>query len=152
RVSPSRGGDLRLQFILPLPEGESCRRRQGGAQTPNAGKDEPQRGERMFGCFAADALRICNHGLRSWLGSVAATWLIRVWSLLWIYLLFTIPAAAQTITTTSLPDAVVGVSYPAQALAATGGTTPYTWSVASGNLPLGLTLSTGGLISGTPAG
>src|SRR4030095_13533905 len=38
RVSPSRGGDYRLQresFILPLPEGESRRRREGGAHTPS---------------------------------------------------------------------------------------------------------------------
>ena len=35
-------------------------------------------------------------------------------------------------------------------LAATGGTTPYAWSVSAGALPGGLTLSTVGLLSGTP--
>ena len=32
-----------------------------------------------------------------------------------------------------------------------GGTAPYTWTVTTGNLPAGLTLSTGGVISGTPS-
>ena len=36
-------------------------------------------------------------------------------------------------------------------LAATGGTTPYTWSVSAGSLPAGLTLTAEtGVISGTP--
>jgi hypothetical protein len=35
-------------------------------------------------------------------------------------------------------------------LTATGGTSPYSWTIASGSLPAGLTLSSNGLISGTP--
>jgi parallel beta-helix repeat protein len=53
-----------------------------------------------------------------------------------------------TITTTSLPAGEVGVAY-SQNLAATGGTLPYSWSILSGTLPSGLTLS-GSTISGTP--
>ncbi|HYM75013.1 MAG TPA: FG-GAP-like repeat-containing protein [Candidatus Dormibacteraeota bacterium] len=53
------------------------------------------------------------------------------------------------VTTTSLPGGTVGVAY-SQALAATGGTTPYTWSVSSGSLPAGLSLTAAGVISGTP--
>ena len=54
-----------------------------------------------------------------------------------------------SITTGSLPTWTVGVAY-SQTLAATGGTTPYTWSIASGTLPVGLALSAGGVIAGTP--
>jgi len=54
------------------------------------------------------------------------------------------------ITTSSLPGGTVGTAYNAT-LAATGGVAPYTWSVASGQLPPGTSLSTStGLISGTP--
>src|SRR5262249_38995894 len=52
-------------------------------------------------------------------------------------------------TTSPLPDATVGASY-SQTLTATGGVTPYTWSVTTGSLPAGLTLSTAGIISGAP--
>ncbi|GAC1453882.1 MAG: hypothetical protein PVSMB6_08890 [Steroidobacteraceae bacterium] len=53
-------------------------------------------------------------------------------------------------TTTSLADGVVNQSYGAT-LAATGGRTPYTWSIATGALPPGLTLSPStGQISGAP--
>ena len=58
--------------------------------------------------------------------------------------------ATLTITTTSLPNGTVGTAY-SQTLAATGGATPYTWSVYSGSLPAGLSLgSSTGTISGTP--
>lgn len=58
-------------------------------------------------------------------------------------------ATRLSITTTSLPSRTVGVAYTAN-LRATGGRTPYTWSIASGALPSGLALRTGGIISGTP--
>src|SRR5258707_10668809 len=50
----------------------------------------------------------------------------------------------------SPPPGVGGQGYSAQ-LNATGGTAPYTWSVASGGLPVGLTLSSSGAISGVPS-
>jgi uncharacterized protein (TIGR03437 family) len=58
--------------------------------------------------------------------------------------------AALSITTASLPGGTVGATYEA-ALAASGGTPPYRWSLASGSLPPGLSLTTGGQISGTPS-
>ena len=58
-------------------------------------------------------------------------------------------AVAPSISTSSLPDATEGTSYTAN-LTATG-TTPITWRVGSGSLPSGLTLSSSGTISGTPA-
>jgi hypothetical protein len=65
-------------------------------------------------------------------------------------LTLTIAPAALVITTTTLPDGVVNTPYTA-ALAATGGTSPYTWSLMSGTLPAGLSLDAPtGAISGTP--
>ena len=49
----------------------------------------------------------------------------------------------------SIPDGFVGVPYSYQ-LSACCGTAPYTWSIWSGSLPAGLSLSSTGLISGTP--
>lgn len=61
------------------------------------------------------------------------------------------PAAESgvKITTPSLPNGAVGASYDVT-LSATGGTLPYTWSLLSGNLTSGLTLSPAGTISGIP--
>ncbi|HET6840959.1 MAG TPA: putative Ig domain-containing protein [Candidatus Angelobacter sp.] len=57
--------------------------------------------------------------------------------------------APLAITTSSLVAGNINTSYSAT-LAATGGTTPYTWSVSSGALPAGVGLSSAGIISGTP--
>ena len=54
-----------------------------------------------------------------------------------------------SVTTTTLPGGVTGAAYN-QTLAASGGTAPYSWLVTSGNLPTGLTLGAGGVISGIP--
>jgi hypothetical protein len=51
------------------------------------------------------------------------------------------------VTTTSLPEAEVGVAYSAT-LTATGGLPPYTWTATG--LPAGLSCSPAGVISGTP--
>ncbi len=58
--------------------------------------------------------------------------------------------APLSVTTSSLPNAVANSAYPATNLAATGGATPYTWSVTVGTLPAGLVLSSAGQITGTP--
>jgi arabinan endo-1,5-alpha-L-arabinosidase len=55
-----------------------------------------------------------------------------------------------SISTSSLANATVGTTYSAT-LAATGGSgSGYSWAIASGSLPSGLTLSGSGTISGTP--
>jgi hypothetical protein len=59
-------------------------------------------------------------------------------------------AAALTITTATLPNAVVGTPY-SQTLAAAGGTGVFTWSISTGALPAGITLSSAGSLSGTPS-
>jgi hypothetical protein len=53
-------------------------------------------------------------------------------------------------TSTSPPNATVGHPYSFQ-FSAGGVPGPYSWSLASGALPTGLTLSSSGLISGTPS-
>jgi subtilisin family serine protease len=61
------------------------------------------------------------------------------------------PPTPPTIATTAVADATNSQAY-SQALTATGGTPPYTWSVASGGLPAGLSVDpTTGLVSGTPS-
>jgi len=62
----------------------------------------------------------------------------------------TVQSAPLTITTTALPGGSVGAAYSAT-VTASGGTQPYAWSISSGTLPGGLTLSaTTGAITGTP--
>jgi hypothetical protein len=57
-----------------------------------------------------------------------------------------------TVVTTSLPPGTQNTGYSAM-LAATGGLTPYTWSVTAGSLPVGLHLNVStGAITGTPSG
>jgi alpha-tubulin suppressor-like RCC1 family protein len=58
-----------------------------------------------------------------------------------------VPPAPPAVTTTGLPAGTVGVAYTAT-LTATGGTPPYVW--ASSGLPVGLVVTTAGVISGTP--
>jgi hypothetical protein len=60
------------------------------------------------------------------------------------------PPAALSISITSLPQGIVGASYNG-ALTIAGGTAPYTWSVSSGQVPPGLSVSAAsGALSGTP--
>src|ERR1039458_7873137 len=62
----------------------------------------------------------------------------------------TVTPAILTITTATLPNGAVSVAY-ANSLAATGGTGAYTWTVMSGTLPAGLSLTgASGPLGGTP--
>ena len=64
----------------------------------------------------------------------------------------TISAPPLSVTTQSLVAGTLGTAYSAS-VAATGGITPYAWSISAGSLPAGLSLNAGtGAITGTPTG
>ncbi|MHB8680279.1 MAG: putative Ig domain-containing protein, partial [Rudaea sp.] len=62
----------------------------------------------------------------------------------------TVNAPTITLSPTSLPNGTNNVAYASQTITASGGTSPYTYAVTSGALPPGLTLSSAGVLSGTP--
>lgn len=59
------------------------------------------------------------------------------------------PGPLTVVSTSPLGTATLGSPFSRQ-LIASGGGTPYTWSLVSGSLPVGLSLSSNGIISGTP--
>jgi hypothetical protein len=61
------------------------------------------------------------------------------------------PGTCPTITLSpsTLPNGTVGVAY-SQTITGSGGTAPYSFAVTAGALPAGLTLTTAGLLAGTP--
>ncbi len=64
---------------------------------------------------------------------------------------FTVVISLPSFTTTALPNATVNKSY-SETVVATGGSGGFTYSLQSGsNLPTGLSLSTSGVITGTPS-
>ena len=64
---------------------------------------------------------------------------------------FEVQPPALAIIQASLPDGITTIPY-SQTLSAFGGQPPYTWSLTDGALPAGLSLSSSGVISGTPTG
>ncbi len=60
-------------------------------------------------------------------------------------------APTLIVTTSSLPQGMAGQPYPDTQLMAANGEPPYSWTIISGSLPPGLTLSDTGVISGTPS-
>ena len=56
-----------------------------------------------------------------------------------------------TVLPVSLPNGQQSTAY-SHTITASGGTGPYTFAVTSGSLPAGLSLSSGGVLSGTPSG
>lgn len=61
-----------------------------------------------------------------------------------------ISCPAITVTPATLPDGVTGSAYNTT-IGATGGTPAYSFEITDGALPSGLTLSTGGSLTGTPS-
>jgi len=59
------------------------------------------------------------------------------------------PGPLTIVSTSPLGTGTVGSVFSRQ-LIASGGTTPYTWSLLSGSLPAGIVLNSAGLIGGTP--
>ncbi|HXU39168.1 MAG TPA: putative Ig domain-containing protein [Blastocatellia bacterium] len=59
------------------------------------------------------------------------------------------PGPLTIVSSSPLGTATVGSAFTRQ-LIASGGTQPYTWSLASGSLPVGLVMTPNGLIGGTP--
>ncbi|MFL6214654.1 MAG: putative Ig domain-containing protein [Blastocatellia bacterium] len=66
-----------------------------------------------------------------------------------LFIVVTQPPPPLVIQTVQLPETTAERSYT-QTLQATGGVPPYTWSLVSGSLGQGLSLSASGVISGTP--
>ncbi|UHQ25056.1 putative Ig domain-containing protein [Lysobacter sp. 5GHs7-4] len=62
---------------------------------------------------------------------------------------FSIAPATVVIAPSTLPGGTVGIAY-SQSLSSSGGIAPYTYSIVSGNLPIGVAFSSAGAISGTP--
>ncbi len=81
-------------------------------------------------------------GYRAVLNNVAGTVTSAVATL-------TVVCPAVTVSPATLPDGQVGSAYN-QSLTASGGLGTYTFTVAEGSLPAGLTLSSAGVLSGTP--
>jgi large repetitive protein len=60
------------------------------------------------------------------------------------------PTSAITISPSSLPALQAGTAF-SQSFSSSGGSAPYSYSVFSGTLPPGISLSAGGVLSGTPS-
>jgi hypothetical protein len=67
-----------------------------------------------------------------------------------VTLSITVTVAPLTVAPKNLPSATLGTPYQAS-LTAEGGTAPDAWAVSAGALPAGLSLSSSGVISGTPS-
>ena len=76
------------------------------------------------------------------LGSVDGAALVNAWS--------SNNCPTIALSPSSLSNGAPGTAY-SQTLTASGGTSPYTFAVGSGSLPAGLSLSSGGVLSGTPS-
>ncbi|KSV75928.1 hypothetical protein N185_15900 [Sinorhizobium sp. GW3] len=109
----------------------------------------PSHGSLTFGGSNVYQLTYTNNGD----GALSDSFVVEDDSLNLITFNITVAPASSplTVTPASLPTPAVGASYN-QALNTLGGVAPYTYSLGSGTLPPGLTLSTSGVISGTPTG
>jgi uncharacterized protein YhjY with autotransporter beta-barrel domain len=70
-------------------------------------------------------------------------------NLIQVNITITPPTSSIVVAPASLPTLTTGTAF-SQTLTSTGGTGPYTYSISSGALPTGLSLSPSGVLSGTP--
>jgi len=61
----------------------------------------------------------------------------------------TVPSPTINVSPSTLPSGTLGQSY-SKTITASGGHSPYSFTVSSGSLPPGLTLTSAGVLSGTP--
>jgi large repetitive protein len=92
---------------------------------------------------AAGTYNVTVQSLDSSTGTGAPFFTSRAYSL-------TVNAPSITVSPSTLPGAQVASAY-SQQLTASGGNGTYTFNVSAGSLPTGLSLSTSGLLSGTPS-
>ena len=92
-----------------------------------------------------------EYNLATGLGSVDGALLVNEWGAGNTLTVQPAPVITLVVLPTALATGTVGTAYPQTAIAAVGGTAPYIYAVSSGLLPTGLTLSAGGVLSGTPA-
>jgi len=62
---------------------------------------------------------------------------------------FAVSASVIALSPGTLPATVIGTAY-SQTISANGGTAPYTFALTAGSLPTGVSLSSAGVLSGTP--
>ena len=64
----------------------------------------------------------------------------------------TVSCPAISVNPATLPAATQFSAYAAQTVTTTGGTAPFSYAISAGSLPVGMTLSSAGVLSGTPTG
>jgi hypothetical protein len=94
-------------------------------------------------------VNLCNFGVSSAVGGMGPWYWTCTNGGNKVYCNATVLTSLVITSTSPLPSGTVGIYY-SNILEATGGLTPYTWSLVSGSLPPGLGMSSTGVITGTP--
>lgn len=121
-------------------------------QLTSTGGTGPYTWSLASGSSLPDGLTLSSGGLLSGspaaLGSFVFTLQVTDSTLLTVSKVFTLRVIELGVLSQTLPTAVIKVAYSTM-LTGTGGTMPYEWTLVSGSLPAGITLSPSGLLSGT---
>jgi hypothetical protein len=108
--------------------------------------------------WSASGGTISSSGLYTAPQVTSGTWTYRVWATSTadpaksdtVMVVVTPLVTPLQITTTSLPEVMAGASYT-ETIAASGGKSPYHWTLTTGTLPQGLSLASAGVLSGSTA-